>query len=142
MSTKPRKELTDEEREARAERARANGRKGGRPPKTAWNAEQRLRDEAVKRGETYLAKCLDYWIELIEGKHAGATHDHRLRATENLANRCGLPIRTEQNVTPGLPVKSVWLMGWTDPDGTVHTFAPTADTISEEDQRAGESLPS
>lgn len=132
MSEQP---ITDKEREARRERARANGRKGGRPPKTAWNAEQKLREKARERGESYLSTCVEYWIELVEGKHAKATHDHRLRAAENLANRCGLPIRTEQNVTPGLPVKTVNLEGFVAPNGSSVsvTFGPESLRASDPD---------
>lgn len=133
----PKPELTPEEKAARTARARENGRKGGRPPKTAWNAEQRLRAEARAKGEGALRLLMDYWIELVEGKHANATHDHRLRAAENIANRCGLPIRTEQNVTPGLPAKSVFLLSWTDPDGKEHRLPATPDTIGTADEQAG-----
>jgi len=137
--TKPRPEPTPEEKAARAERARANGRLGGRPPKTAWNEEQKLKAKAREKGESALCLLMDYWIELVEGKHAAATHDHRLRAAENIANRCGLPIRTEQNVTPGLPAKSVFLLSWTDPDGTEHRLPSTPDTIGAADEQAGAS---
>lgn len=118
MAGKNKDDLTPEEREARARRARENGRKGGRPPKSPWNAVQKFAAEARAKGEAILPYGVDYLIEILKGEHEDATHDHRIRALEFLADRCGMHRRTE--ITGALDVgiiRTVNAVGWRDPSG-------------------------
>lgn len=114
------KELTPEEREARAKRARENGRKGGRPPRSPFNAAQKIAAQARAKGEAVLPYLVDYMIELVRGEHDDATHDHRIRAGEFLANRCGMPVRTETMIGPmEVEVRTVNAVGWRDSEGVL-----------------------
>lgn len=118
---KSREDLTPEERKIRADRARENGRKGGRPPKSPWNPVQRIAAAARAKGEAVLPFVVDYLIELVKGEHDDATHDNRIRAAEFIANRCGLPVRTELMVggDDEKPIRIVNALGWRDSDGTL-----------------------
>lgn len=116
-----REDLTPEQRKIRADRARENGRKGGRPPKSPWNPVQKLAAQARAKGEAVLPFVVDYLIELIKGEHDDATHDNRIRAAEFIANRCGMPVRTELMVggDDEKPIRVVNAVGWRDSDGTL-----------------------
>lgn len=117
---KPPKELTPEERAARAERARANGQLGGRPPKSPFNKAQKIIAASRAKGQAALSEIVDYMLEIVRGQHEDATHDHRIRAGEFIANRCGMPVRTDLAIGGGddmQPLRIVNAMGWRDPEG-------------------------
>ena len=116
---KPARELTPAERAARAERARENGRKGGRPPSSPWNPIQRACAQAREKGAAVLPFVVDYLIEIVRGEHEDATHDHRIRAAEFLANRCGLPVSAILEAAVNHNVRTVNALGWRDPQGVL-----------------------
>lgn len=76
--------------------SRANGKKGGRKPGYS-SRERRVRDRATTMGREALADVVQFWCDLVQGKIDGSTAD-RLRASENLADRFGLPKRTEHEI--------------------------------------------
>jgi hypothetical protein len=80
------------------------------------------RERARAKGQRFLPQLVDYWIEVASGLHASASHADRIRAGENVANRCGLPLRTELSLGPTrLKVKLVEVAGWRDAQGRFHT---------------------
>lgn len=116
MAPKRKEDLTPEEREARARRARENGRKGGRPPKSPWNAVQKAQAEAREQGAAMLPFGVQYLCEILRGEHEDATHDHRIRAFAELADRCGMGKRIGLDGTLELPqLRTVNALGWRDP---------------------------
>lgn len=77
---------------------RANGKKGGRKP--GFNSkEQRIRDKATTMGRNALADVTKFWCDLIQDNVEGASVADRMRAAENLADRFGLPRKTDHDIT-------------------------------------------
>ena len=149
---KKRKHYRIKDPEAFRAKQKANANRGaGRPPKTFAYPEGTLRGDlnaARDRGREAISECVDLWIQLVRvglafvkgepsvrnlrGKtrighipeeYAGPI----MRATENLANRCGLPTLTETSIKESVPPKMIGeaRAGWQDPkSGEWHDIAP------------------
>jgi len=90
----------------------------------AERAEKRkYREVARAKGSRFLTELVDYWIEVARGLHAGATHADRIRAGENIANRCGLPMQTDSAMPLKVKVKLAEMRGWRDASGKLHSEA-------------------
>lgn len=117
-------DLTPEQKKVRSERARENGRLGGRPPRSPFTKAQKLISAAREKGQAALPAIIDYMLEIVHGEHEDATHDHRIRAGEFIANRCGMPVRTEAMIgTVDHDVRTVNAVGWRDADGVLRDAA-------------------
>jgi len=127
--------LSPEEKAARVAANKANGHKGGRPRNGDTRiVERRLVDMARKRGIPALVTCVDYWVDVSKGRYKDATHSDRMRATENLANRLGLPARTETVIPKAIPVKLVEIAGWRDGQGQFHDEKPPGWAAGDDDR--------
>jgi len=89
--------------------------------------EIRKREERQKKADALLDLAIDYWESLLAGKYRDATHSDRIRATENLANRFGLPIRTDVGLPIRLKVKTVEMRGFMENGVLVTPEVPTED---------------
>ena len=104
---------------AQREAARRNGLLGGRPKATAGRAqENRIRDLARREGKNALRKVIRFWIDIVDGKVPGAQVSDRIRAGEQIANRCGLPPLAQQQIQTDLPPKMFDVPGLVPPEAS------------------------
>lgn len=70
--------------------SRANGFLAGRPNVEQLRIKKVQHDRAMKLGSKALADCVRFWRSLLYD--SSKPIEARLRASENLASRCGLPM--------------------------------------------------
>ena len=96
------------EKQMKAQRERAKKPRGSR---TSLAALEVIADAKERIGRPALERCLQFWADVLDCKikrqlvtESGAvvtddpTIDQRLAASREIANRCGLPQRTEHDV--------------------------------------------
>jgi len=89
--------------------ARENGKKGGRPATSLiTQGEREIREEARKIGRSALKNVVQFWVDVMNGDIPGANCGDKLRASENLADRMGMPRKTKVDATANdIPPKMI-----------------------------------
>lgn len=82
---------------AQAAASRTNGALGGRPARLDARSALPI-EQARALGRSRLGRCARFWVDLVEGSVPGATIMDRIAASRELADRCGLPKRTESEL--------------------------------------------
>lgn len=69
-------------------------------PRGSWpNVDEKaVIDRAKAKGRKAITDCMDLWVALVRGEVAGAEIHDRRAAAKEIADRCGLPVRTEQEI--------------------------------------------
>lgn len=126
------REMQRIQRDAAATKAlRKRGRRGVPVTRYDLATVEGQRELARAEGAGQLGKCVELWTRLVERglaymrkkgplpeEYAGPV----LRASENLANRCGLPMLSELSVRAAVPVKLVEARGPVGENGEVRVL--------------------
>ena len=74
---------------------KSNGHGGARLGSGPWmkypEGVRRQLQRAREAGAAFLPDVMAFWIKTVRDRHADP--DQRMRASENIANRCGLPVK-------------------------------------------------
>lgn len=113
--TRKRRSLSPKALAAQKARAQTEGI-GGQKPFT--EDEALTRAQAVALGRSKLQLCVNTWVSILEAK--SSTNMDRIMAAREIADRCGMPRRTESEIVTEKPLTPLLIMmegglGWPAP---------------------------
>lgn len=116
--------------EKQAAANKRNGALGGAPPKPTLEQEL-TREQAFAKGRSLLTRAVLLWEQLLKDELPEATIMDRLTAAREIANRCGMPTRTESEIVGDKPLTMMLVqveggLGWPAPVAADDTRADDA----------------